>query len=145
PEAVHHQVHELQVRIAIEARCKQLVQLGKSLLKLRRVIAWFVEVEIDAVCLRLVPNIHDGNSFAQEVRQRQFLRLDIRTRKLDSKPSPKIVTLGRVEGRFPNRRQLQSAGTRLQIAPVTANVQHVHEWQRCHFLYSLFQSFQPAL
>src|SRR6185503_16603139 len=56
-----------------------------------------------------------------------------------------IVALGGGECDIPNRGQTQLAGPRLHIAPIAADVQHVHKWQRRHFLYALFQGFPATL
>src|SRR5207247_1049487 len=68
------------------------------------------------------------------------VRLDLRVRKLDAETDAQAVAAGRVERHCPHRRQVETAGTALHVAPVAADVQDVHEGQAGECLHRRFQA-----
>ncbi len=145
PKPVHHQIHVFQLRVVTEFRDEKFIQFGKRLLEFRRIVTRFAEIEAGLVLLGFVANVDDRNFVVEKIRHRKLLRLDIWTGKLDAESNSQIVALGGVECDVPNRGQIQLAGPCLHIAPIAADVQHVHKWQRSHFLHALFQRFPAAL
>jgi hypothetical protein len=54
------------------------------------------------------------------------------------------VTFRGIESKIPNRIKVESTWARLNIAPITTDVEDVDEWQTRHFFYVLLQGFSPG-
>jgi len=140
PEAVLHQVHPFDERIGIELRRQQFVQLAKSLLKFRMIVARLDGVERASAALELA-DLGQRHAIVQKVRHGDLFRLDLGIRELYAEPDAQAALLGGVERELPDGMQVEAAGTALDVAPVATDVEHVDEGQRGDFVHVPLDSF----
>ncbi len=99
PEAVHHQVHELDQRVPVEPVGQQLVELAECRLERRVVVAGLVVVEI----LASPADLDHRHLLPQEIGHGELFRLDVGAGKLDAESHLLPVTAGGIEGQLPDR------------------------------------------
>src|ERR1700733_3668773 len=88
-------------------------------------------------------NLHEGNTGMQKLWQRKLLWLEHRVRRLDSESNTKPMPLCGSQRQLPNGIQIQSPSLLLHIAPIAANVEHIHKRKTCDLLNVIFQCLSP--
>src|SRR5271157_300373 len=84
-----------------------------------------------------VADLDHGDFSAQEIWDREVLRLKLRTGELDPERHTKTVAFGSVESEVPDRIEIELARALLNIAPVTPNVEDILERKAGHLLHML--------
>src|SRR5437667_6356825 len=90
---------------------------------------------------RNTPNFYQRNAIAEEGGKRQLLWLKGSIRKLHAESDPKPFTFRGIESKSPHRIEVESSRSRLNVAPIAADVQHIHKRQARYLLDMLLQRF----
>src|SRR5262249_22664822 len=127
PESIHHQVNKLHDWIIVELPHQQFIQFLKSSLEFGVIIS-----RLNKVCFCTIgfSNLDQGNLFLQEVWQSKSAGLELRIRHLNTKGNSQVVPFSSVQGQVEYRIEIEFSGRRLDITPITTNVQDVNEGKR---------------
>ena len=127
PEAVHHQVGELDEGVAVELGREQLVEIAKGPLELGVVVAGLDPVRAPG---NGPPDRDERHLRLEKVGESELRGLDLRVGELNAEGEALAVSAGGVTSEGPDRVEVEPARTALHVAPVAADVEHVHERQR---------------
>ena len=129
PEAVHHEVHELDRVVAVELGGEELVQLAEGVAKGRVVVA---RLDLLGPAAAARADRDERDRVAQEAGQRELLRLVLGVRQLDAEAEAAAARPRGLAREREHRVQVEAAGAALHVAPVAADVEEVRERQRGH-------------
>ena len=127
PEAVHHQVRELDEGVAVQLRRQQADELGEGAPELGMVVA-----RLDAPRARpraAPPQRDQGHLRLEEIGQGQAVGLELGVRELHAEGDAQVVPPRGVESQGPDGGEVETPRTALHVPPVAADVEHVDEGQ----------------
>src|ERR1019366_7433697 len=131
PEAVHHRIHELDLRMTVEFGGQQLAQVTKRGLIRRVVVTWhaviFLVAHFPIVALPLTFELYVGNLVDEKVRHTRLGR--VRVFQLNSEPDALVIAPRQIERRLPVLRKVQPAWLFLDLTPVGTDVDLLRERQ----------------
>ena len=147
PEAVHHRVHEFDLRMTVEFGGEQFIQFAKRSLICRVIVTRhaviFLIAHFRGIALPLAFELYVGNLVEEKVRHPRIGNVGIL--QLDSEPDALVVAASQIERNLPPLGEIEAAGLLLDLAPVGTEVDLLHERQLDQILQSLFLALRRGL